>query len=124
AFRSCAKSPAMWFSKPCCFRLENGRLSGSAQTLSSRTCAKLSEAANRTMRMTDLRQAEYIKHSSCCCVLWKIRDRTGKTQGCGLVASVQSAGNYCACPSSDTGENCHILLTVGPAISNWLADNS
>ena len=31
---SLAKSKAIWFSKPCCFRLEKGRLSGSAQTRS------------------------------------------------------------------------------------------
>src|SRR5690348_13651838 len=125
ALRSRATSAAMRFSKPVSSRLENGILLGSAHTRNSRFWAFTITAEIRNRKPTNtLRQGEYIKHSPLIRVMRKVLHGCRESQGCGLIASVQSTGNDRPCPTAHAGQDGDILFSVRPLVRYWLADNS
>src|SRR3954451_11086884 len=81
AFRSLATRAAMRFSKPFSSRLENGMLLGSAHTRNSRVwaVAPSSEISNKEPT-NNLREGEYIEHSSLVRVMRKVLHGSRESQ--------------------------------------------
>src|SRR5947209_13507015 len=122
---SWASNSAMRFSKPCCWRFENGRLAGSAHTRSCATCAKAElESSARASIQPDLRKRKYIQHSSVGGVVRQLAGRIAESQRDGGIASVKSPGDDRSRPAANAAENGDVLLSVWSFIGNRLADNS
>src|SRR3982750_3007641 len=107
----------MRFSNPVSFWCENGKLSGSAQTRSSAPSAQL-QKKNR------LRQRENMEHAAFDGVLRQVAHGVGEAQADGAVPRVHFLGDRDAGPAADAGENGDVLLAVGAAEGDRLADDS
>src|SRR5437763_7866218 len=111
ACRSRASRSAILFSKPCCLRLEKGRLSGSAQTRYPRICPRSGTEVQSTIAIArSLRQREDIKHSSLPRVLWQILHGVAEAESDRWISCVQSSGDDRSGPSTDAREDRNVLL--------------
>src|SRR5213076_325388 len=137
-------------SKPSRRSLENGKLFGSAQTLSCRCgrgCASLPDARSSrpSTRATPTphlavfscppplpflppsccsRQRKDIEHAPLRRVVRQIGHGIHKPQGRCAVPGIEIAGNNGARPPPNTSQHGHVLLTVRATIGNGLPDNA
>src|SRR5438270_10394530 len=114
----------MRFSKPCCLRFENGRLSGSAHTRSCRVSPRAGIASASRPHPRSLRERKDIQHSSLRRVLRKILYCVAESKRNGGIARVESPCDYGSCPSSYSREDGDVLPSIRPFVGNRLPDNS
>src|SRR5437762_10665622 len=113
----------MRFSKPLPSSRDNGRLSGSAQTRSSRASAAVA-TQNKPMTSNALRKAEHIKHASLLRRAGQVFHRIDEPRRSAAVPRVEVARDYSACPPAHARQHRDVLAAIGAAIRNRLADNS
>src|SRR3954464_3560596 len=101
------------FSKPSPALLENGRLFGSAHTLSSRAVLACDQASKRAAASRILRKAEDIELASFRRALRQVPHGSDEPERGRFIAWIEVAGDDRARPSADAGKDRHELMPVG-----------
>src|SRR5688572_21320659 len=115
----------MRFSNPSSRAFENGRLLGSAHTRSTRSAAAGIAGASSTIAISapTLRQREHIDRAPFAGVVGEILGGAHEAERGGFVARVETAGDDGARPPADAIHDRDVLLAVGPAKTDRLADD-
>src|SRR6185437_3812598 len=113
---------AIWLSNPCSERLENGRLSGSAQMRNGVACAII--GAITTHSRASLRKREYIKSPSRLGCTLQIAHCNAPPVSSGVISRVQVRVHNRSRPAAYARQNRNILLSVRTSIRDGLSHNS
>src|SRR4051794_36884005 len=74
--------------------------------------------------IAELRESEYIKHSSLRRVLRQVLHRVDETEGAAGIAGVEVVGDDYARPPAHARQDRDVLLAVGALVGDGLADDS
>src|SRR5436190_12950024 len=113
----------MRFSNPLPSSCDNGRLSGSAQTRSSRAGAAIA-TQRKAVTSKALGEAENIQHASLLRRARQVFHRVDESSCSAAVARIEVARDHSARPTTYPGQHRDILAAIGAAIRDRLADDS